>query len=241
MSGSKTTGDVGLTPMADGTCRLLRAFEAGKVPSTVKYDLAVRLKTNRHARPVRDRITLPHPVKMSSKIIVVCPDGSKAAEDALAAGAIAAGQESLIPLIKEKKIKFGKVIAHTDSFSAMQKARLGPVLRTLMPSPRTKTVTSDVGRLLREMSSAESYRERFGTVRIPIGQLGFTPRMLSDNIKAFMKKLNDDMDALDDDNVNTKALHEVVLSTTHGPGLSLTGGFVSEDPNLKEKHLMHPM
>ncbi|KAJ2892564.1 50s ribosomal protein l1 [Zalerion maritima] len=224
-----------------GNVRFIRAVEVGKPPSMVKYDLALRLKTNRNARPVRNRLILPHPVKMSSRIIVVCPENSKIAEEALAAGAVAAGEESLFEQIRSKKLKFGKVIAHTDSFGAMQRARLGPILRNLMPSPRTKTVTANVPKLIKEMSSAEQYRERQGTVRVCIGQLSFTPQMLANNVKALVSKVKGDMEQMDDDGVNSKSLHEVVLSSTNGPGLSLDGGFLSTDPNVTEEHITGPM
>lgn len=217
-------------------------MEAGRPPTIIKYDLAVRLFTNRHSRPLRNRITLPHPVKSSGRILVICPEGSKHVDQALAAGAIAAGEESVFQLIREKKTKFTRVIAHEDSMPALESARLGPILRNLMPSPKTKTVTREVPKLIKTMAGAEHYRERLGTIRLPIGQLGFTPKMLSDNISAFVRQIKKEMKEMSfNDKVNYKRLHEVVLSSTHGPGLTLDGTFAPADPNLLEEHLAGPI
>ena len=207
----------------------------------VKYDLAARLLTNKNARPIRNRIIFPHPVSLGSRIIVICPDKSKTAEESINAGAVAAGQNALFDLIRNRKIQFDKVIAHTDSFAAMQRAGLGPILRNLTPSPRTKTVTSNVTKLIKEMSSAEQYRERHGTVRVCIGQLSFTPKMLGENIRSFIAQLKEDMKLLEASKVDSKSLHEVVLSSTNGPGLSLDGSFESADPALRPEHLTGPM
>ena len=90
-----------------------------------------------------------------------------------------------------------------------------------MPSAKTGTVVRDVGASVRDMAGASEYRERFGVVRLAIGQLGYTPEELSRNIKACMEGIRKDINALSD-RIN-KDVHEVVLSSTNGPGLSLNG------------------
>ena len=47
------------------------------------------------------------------------------------------------------------------------------------------------------------------------------------NIKAFVDRIKKDMAALSD--VITKDIHEVVLSSTHGPGISLDGSMRAEN------------
>jgi large subunit ribosomal protein L1 len=95
-----------------------------------------------------------------------------------------------------------------------------------MPSAKTGTVVKDVGQTVRDMVGGSEYRERMGVVRMAIGQLGFTPEEMQRNIKAFIDRVKKDMAALSD--VISKDIHEVVLSSTHGPGMSLNGELRSE-------------
>ena len=90
-----------------------------------------------------------------------------------------------------------------------------------MPSAKTGTVVKDIAASVRELTGASEYRERLGVVRIAIGQLGFTPEMVQRNIRAFVDGVRRDIAGLSDR--IGKEVAEVVLSSTNGPGLSLSG------------------
>lgn len=117
------------------------------------------------------------------------------------------------------------------------KAGLGPVLgpRGLMPSIKTKTVTTDVRTQMREMAGTANYRERAGVVRMAVGQLNFSPQMVGDNIKTVMAKFKGDMREVE--RTTVKLVDEVVLSTTNGPGFSLNGSFSPSDDKVTPAHL----
>lgn len=203
--------------------------------------MAIKLKTNKSGPVIRNRIRLPHPVKTDVRIAVVCKEDSSVAASARTAGAVAVGEESLFEAIREDKINFTKLICHTDSQTKLNKAQLGRILgpKGLMPSIKTKTITSHVVPLMKELVGADDYRERDGAVRLAVGQLGFTPQMLADNVKAFVGQIKYDITQLED--TITKEVHEVVLSTTNGPGFSLNGGFNPTDASLTPEHLKSVM
>ena len=92
-----------------------------------------------------------------------------------------------------------------------------------MPSAKLGTVVKDVGASVRDMVGASEYRERLGVVRMAVGQLGFTPEEMQRNIRAFVEVVRRDISALSDR--ISKEVHEVILSSTNGPGLSLNGEF----------------
>jgi large subunit ribosomal protein L1 len=94
-----------------------------------------------------------------------------------------------------------------------------------MPSTKVGTIVQDVAGAVRDMVGASEYRERMGVVRMAVGQLGFTPEQMQNNIKAFIGNVKKDMGSMSDK--AQKDLHEVVLSSTHGPGFSLNGDFQS--------------
>jgi len=79
----------------------------------------------------------------------------------------------------------------------------------------------DVSTSVKDMVGASEYRERMGVIRMSVGQLGFTPEEVQRNIKAFIDALKKDIAGLSDR--TAKEIHEVVLSSTNGPGMSLTG------------------
>lgn len=190
---------------------------------------------------IKDRIRLPFPVKTDTRIGVICREDSPLVVEAQQLGAVAVGQESLFANIRQGNISFNRLICHVDSQEALRTANLGRILgpKGLMPSLRTKTITSDLKATVQDLIGADEYRERNGVVRIAIGQLGFTPQMLSDNIKAFMTLLKSDISDLEDN--TPKSLDEVVLSTTHGPGFSLDGTFHPRDENIKPEDLQSIM
>ncbi|KAF9877176.1 putative ribosomal protein L1p/L10e family protein [Colletotrichum karsti] len=219
--------------------RYLRAFEVGKPPQAIKYEVHVHLKTPRNGSVVKSRIRLPNPVKSDVRVGVICEEGSPIAQQALQAGAVVAGRESIFEDIRNEKIVFNRLICHVDSEAALNKANLGRILgpKGLMPNRRMKTITDNVISGIRETMGADDYRERMGVIRLAIGQLGFTPKMLAANVKAFVGSIKNDIAQLD----TYKEVHEVVLSSSQGPGFSLNGNFEPTDENVKPEHLSTAM
>jgi large subunit ribosomal protein L1 len=219
----------------------LRAVEVGREPLSVKYELAIKLKTIKSGPVVRDTIRLPHPVKTDTRVAVICPDDSPLVAEAKALGAVAAGGESLFARIREGDIPFNKLICHTDSEAALKQANLGKILgpKGLMPSMKLKTITSNIRNLMRDLVGADEYRERAGVVRMAVGQLGFTPQMVADNVKMLVGQVKTDCARLEDQ--IDKRIDEIVLASTHGPGFSLDGGFNPTDDKVAPEHLMGPM
>lgn len=205
--------------------RYLRAAEVGRVPTSSKYELHLRLRTLKNGPVVRNRMQLPHPVKTDLRVCVIAPPDSAAAKAATAAGASVVGEESVFEAVKNGQIDFDRCICHQDSLPKLGKSGVARILgpRGLMPSAKTGTVVKDVGSSVLEMVGASEYRERLGVVRMAIGQLGFTPEEVQKNIRAFVEGVKRDIAGLSDR--ISKDIHEVVLSSTNGPGLSLNGEF----------------
>ncbi|QPG96997.1 hypothetical protein C2857_005598 [Epichloe festucae Fl1] len=203
--------------------RILRAVEVGQPPASIKYEVHINLKTARNGPVVKNSIRLPHPVQSDWQIAVICPEGSDIATAATAAGAVAVGEETLFEAIRKEKIDFDRLICHEASEKALNKAGLGKILgpKGLMPSKRMKTIVSDVTKSIRDSAGAADYRERQGVIRMAIGQLGYTPDQLKSNIQALLKKIKSECAEISED--VSKEVHEVILSTTNGPALSLSG------------------
>lgn len=165
---------------------------------------------------VRSQLRLPHSVKTDIKICVICPLDSPAAQQAQAAGAFLVGEENVFEIIKSGKIEFDRCIALPTSLPKLNQAGMGRILgpRGMMPSTKLGTVVENVGTAMRNMLGGSMYRERQGVVRMAIGQLGFTPEQLRDNLKSFVEQINKDAGNLSD--IARKDIHEVVSLCVRG-------------------------
>lgn len=176
-------------------------------------------------------------MKTDLRVCVICPPDSKFAEAARAAGATLIGEEDVFDAVKDGRIEFDRCICQQDSLQKLNKSGIGRILgpRQLMPSAKTGTVVKDPGEAVREMVGAAEYREKLGVVRMAVGQLGFTPEEMQRNIKAFVESVKKDMAQLSD-RIN-KEVAEIVLSSTNGPGMSLSGTFRDANSTITPREL----
>ncbi|KAI5804907.1 mitochondrial large ribosomal subunit protein L1 [Geopyxis carbonaria] len=201
--------------------RYIRAMEVGRDPVQTKYELHVKLKTGKSGPTIKSRIRLPKPVKTDMRICVIAE--GKQAEAAKRAGAVLVGTDEVFEKMRNGELDFDKVLCHDASFAALNKARLGRVLgpKGLMPSQKFGTVVPNITNAMRDLVGGSDYRERLGVIRFPIGQLAFTELELLKNIRAFMEQLKKEFGALS--YRADKSIDEVVLSSTHSAGFSLSG------------------
>lgn len=211
-------------PLLDAM-RYIRAAEVGRSPTSSKYELHVKLKTQKDGAVVRNRIRLPHPVSTDRRMAVICKPDSPQAAAAVRAGAVLVGEDNIFDAVRQGRIEFDRCICHQDSFAKLNKAQLARILgpKGLMPSVKFGTVVKDVFTSVQEITGAAQYRERMGVIQMAVGQLVHTPEQLQSNITAFISSIKKDCAALSE--VISKEIHEVVLSSTNGPGLSLSGLF----------------
>lgn len=185
-------------------------MEVGREPTVTKYEVHIRLRTRRDGPVIRNMLRFPHAVQTESRICVICPPGSKHAKAALAAGAVLAGEDEVFEAVRAGKIEFDRCLAHPDSLPALNKAALGRILgpRGLMPSLKTGTVVEEVASRVEMLRGGTIYRERDAVIRLPIGQLGFSPEQLRDNLRTAIEQVKKDAAGLSDR--NNKQIYEVV-------------------------------
>lgn len=192
-------------------------MEVGREPAVSKYEIHIRLKTMKDGPVIRNMLRFPHSVQTESRICVICPPGTRHEKEARAAGAVLVGEQEVFDAVKEGKIEFDRCIAHPDSLPALNKAGLGRVLgpRGLMPSAKTGTVVEDVASRVDMLRGGTIYRERDAVIRLPIGQLGFSPEQLRDNLRATIDQVRKDASSLNDRIV--KEVYEVVSGFSRDP------------------------
>ena len=133
------------------------------------------------------------------------------------------GEQEIFDQVREGIVEFDRCLCHVDSLAKLNAAKIARVLgpRGLMPSAKLGTVVKDVGASVRDMVGGSEYRERTGVIRLAVGQLAFSPDEMQRNIRFIIEQVKKDVATLSD-RIN-KELLEIVLSSTHAPGFSLSG------------------
>lgn len=193
---------------------LLKKTATAKFPETAEAAIVLGINPAQHQ--VRGTCPLPHGTGKSVRVLVFAR-GEKVRE-AEAAGADYAGGEDLAEKIqKEGWLEFERVVATPDMMSVVGK--LGKILgpRGLMPSPKTNTVTMDVGAAVRELKAGmiEFRAERTGIVHAIFGKTNFEPEKLEENLIALVRAVIERKP----EGVRGRYIQRVSISATMGPGI----------------------
>jgi large subunit ribosomal protein L1 len=150
-------------------------------------------------------------------VLVFCK-GDKV-DEAKAAGADHVGLEDMVEKINGGWTEFDVAVATPDSMALV--GRLGKVLgpKGLMPSPKTQTVTFDVGPAVRALKAGRiKYRtDKTGNVHALVGKASFDAEKLAENIRTFMAELVRTKPAA----AKGQFIRTVTVSSTMGPGVRI--------------------
>jgi len=183
------------------------------------FDVSVNLGVDprKSDQVVRGATTLPHGSGKSVRVAVFAQGEN--AETATAAGADVVGFEDLAEQVKGGNLDFDVVIATPDAMRIV--GPLGKVLgpRGLMPNPKTGTVTPDVAAAVQNAKAGQvQFRaDKAGIVHGSVGQVGFEPTAIKENVEALLIDLKKAKPAA----AKGIYLQKITLSTTMGPGISI--------------------
>jgi large subunit ribosomal protein L1 len=197
--------------------------ELAKKSATAKFDETIeahfRLGINtRHAdQQVRSTVVLPAGTGKTVRIAVITK--GERIKEAEAAGADFVGSDEMIAKIEGGWMDFDLLIASPDIMGALGK--LGKVLgpRGLMPSPKAGTVTTEVGKAVREFKAGkvEFRADKQGIVHVPVGKASFDEERLYTNLGALFDAINKSKPAA----AKGTYIRSVYLTATMGPSVRL--------------------
>ncbi|MHC4885517.1 MAG: 50S ribosomal protein L1 [Planctomycetota bacterium] len=191
----------------------------GGAKFTESVDLAINLSIDprKSDQLVRGSFALPNGTGKNVRVIAFAE--GELAEAAKAAGAIEVGGQDLADKVAGGWLDFDIAIAHPSMMRFVGK--LGKVLgpKGLMPSPKSGTVTPDVGTAVKEFSGGriEFRNDNHGSVCVSVGNAGFEEQALVENVSAFISNINSLRPAV----VKGEFIKSAYLSTTMGLGLRL--------------------
>lgn len=197
---------------------MLKTLATAKFDETVEMAVSLGVDPKHSDQVVRGTCILPHGTGREVRVLVFARGDE--AEAARSAGADFVGEDDLAEkILEEGWLDFDVVIATPDMMKVV--GRLGRVLgpRGLMPNPKTGTVTTDVGKAVRESKAGKiSFRtDRTGNLHVPIGKASFDPGRLEENALAFLARVL----SLRPSSTKGRYLNSVTVCTTMGPGVRI--------------------
>ena len=199
---------------------LCKSIASATFDETVEAAFRLGVDPRKADQMVRGTVALPAGTGKAVRVAVFA-SGDKARE-AEAAGAEFVGAEDLAAQIEGGMLDFDVTIATPDLMPLV--GRLGRVLgpRSLMPNPKTGTVTNDVAKAVEEFKGGKvEYRtDRNGNVHVPLGKVSFELADLVANFSAVIDELQRAKPAAS----KGKYFRKVTVASTMGPGVRI-------DPN----------
>lgn len=191
--------------------------------STVKFkeslDVAINLGVDprKSDQVVRGASVLPNGTGKTVRVAVFTQGAN--ADAAKEAGADLVGMDDLAEEVQKGNLDFDVVVASPDAMRVVGK--LGQILgpRGLMPNPKTGTVTPDVATAVKNAKAGQvRYRtDKAGIIHCSVGQVGFEPGAIKQNLEALMADLNKAKPA----SAKGTYIKRITLSSTMGPGVSI--------------------
>jgi len=203
-------------PLAEAV-RLVKENASAKFDESVEVAVRLGIDPKKQEQAVAGTVSLPYGTGKKIRVLAFVK-GDKV-DEARAAGADYVGLEELVERISSGWTEFDVAVATPDTMAAV--GRLGKILgpKGLMPSPKTQTVTFDVGQAIKALKAGRiNYRnDKTGNVHAVVGKVSFEPQQLIDNIKTFIRELMRNKPAT----AKGQFIRKVVLSSTMGVGVRI--------------------
>jgi large subunit ribosomal protein L1 len=206
-----------LHPVQDAI-ELVKKLATAKFDESVDVAIVLGIDPRKSDQRVRGVVQLPYGTG-KKPVVAVIAKGEKAKE-AEEAGADYVGAEDLVDRIEKGFKDFDYLIATPDMMRLV--SRLGRKLGPLMPSPRTGTVTNEVGEVVRQIKSGRlDFRtDPQGVVHVSIGKVSFPTEQLLENFRALLDALLKARPATQ----RGQYIRSITLSPTMGPSVKVDVG-----------------
>ena len=196
---------------------LVQKVKYVKFDETVELSLRLGVDPKHADQMVRGTVVLPHGLGKSKRVLAIA--GGEKQKEASDAGADVVGGEEMVDKIQGGFMDFDAVVATPDMMRAV--GRLGKVLgpRGLMPNPKTGTVTTDIGKAVKEIKAGKvEFRvDKTGIIHAPLGKMSFKALALVENAHALVDSIVKAKPAA----AKGKYLKSVTVSSTMGPGVRI--------------------
>ena len=198
--------------------KIVKSLSTAKFDETIELSVKTGIDPKKNEQQIRNTVTLPNGTGKKIRILVfaVGPE----AEEAKNAGADYVGGEELAKRVTDEGfLDFDVAIASPDAMRFVGK--LGRVLgpRGLMPSPKSGTVTKEIGKAVESFKAGrvEVRNDKTGNLHLPVGKKSFADEKIAGNVNSALEQVK----VLRPQGLKGRFMQKVVISPTMGPSVKL--------------------
>lgn len=198
-------------------CDLVKDITTTKFDASVDISVRLGVDPRKANQMVRGTVALPHGTGKDVKVLVLCTPDKEA--EAKAAGAEYVGLDEYIEKIKGGWTDIDVIITMPSVMGKV--GALGRILgpRSLMPNPKTGTVTMEVGKAVEEVKAGKiDFKvDKYGNVHTAIGKASFEGAKLRENAMELISALN----KLKPSAAKGTYIKSVFISSTMSPSINI--------------------
>jgi large subunit ribosomal protein L1 len=201
----------------DNGVALLKKLGTAKFVESVEAHISLNIDPKYANQQLRTSLVLPNGTGKSLRIAVFTEADYVA--EVLKMGATIAGSDDLIEQISAGKLDFDLLITTPQNMPKL--AKLGRVLgpKGLMPSPKSGTVTTNLGAAINEFKKGKvEYRaDKTGIVHLSFGKIDFSEENLKENLLAVFNSIEKNKPT----GVKGRYFKSFNICTTMSPGINI--------------------
>ncbi|MCX8482055.1 MAG: 50S ribosomal protein L1 [Crocinitomicaceae bacterium] len=198
-------------------CDLVKNITTTKFDASVDISVRLGVDPRKANQMVRGTVALPHGTGKDVKVLVLCTPDKEA--EAIAAGAEYVGLDEYIEKIKGGWTDIDVIITMPSVMGKV--GALGRILgpRSLMPNPKTGTVTMEVGKAVEEVKAGKiDFKvDKYGNIHTAIGKASFEGAKLKENAMELISALN----KLKPSAAKGTYIKSVFISSTMSPSINI--------------------
>ncbi len=195
----------------------IKKMASAKFDETVEVAVKLNVDPKKADQMVRGTILLPHGTGKEKKVLAFA-EGEQQVE-AEEAGADWVGGQDFVEKIEKGWLECDAIVAVSEMMPKIGK--LGKILgpRGLMPTPKTGTVTKNIGQAVQEIKKGKvNFKvDQGGNLHVPIGKASFEDNKLYENFKELIDKIW----SVKPSSAGGQYLKGVAISTTMGPSVKI--------------------
>lgn len=197
--------------------KLVKEISYTKFDSSVDIDIRLGVDPKKANQMVRGVVSLPHGTGKTVRVLaLVGPDKEAEAKEA---GADHVGLDDYIEKISKGWVDIDIIVTQPNVMAKLGK--LGKVLgpRNLMPNPKSGTVTTEIGKVVKEVKAGKiDFKvDKEGAIHTSIGKASFAPEKLHDNAVELIQAIA----KLKPSSAKGTYFKGVSISSTMSPGIAV--------------------
>ena len=209
--------DVAKAYSLEEACNLVKDISTTKFDASVDVCVRLGVDPRKANQMVRGTVSLPHGTGKTVRVLVLCTPDKE--EEAKAAGADFVGLDDYIAKIKGGWTDVDVIITMPSVMGKV--GALGRILgpRSLMPNPKTGTVTMDVAKAVEEVKAGKiDFKvDKYGIIHASVAKASFDAAKIEENADELLQTIIKMKPAA----AKGTYVKSIAMSSTMSPGIRI--------------------